>query len=140
VLLQDGQIARSEVEYQRALDSARRVRHTMVLLHAQAGVAALHRLHGRNEAAGEAATEALEIHRASGPRRFRNRIHPETDLQVAAAVCCTVLAVIAAEAGNPERAATLLKEAEGLRTESGTDVPAFQIEDVERATHLLSRA
>ena len=45
VLLHDGQLERAETMYQRALDSARRVRHTMVIFQAQAGMAALHRLH-----------------------------------------------------------------------------------------------
>ncbi len=45
VLLHDGQLERAEAVYQRALESARRVRHTMVIFQAQAGMAALHRLH-----------------------------------------------------------------------------------------------
>ena len=56
-------------------------------------MAALHRLHGRDDAAVEAATEALELYRAGGFRRFRNRIDPTADLRAAAAVCCEVLAV-----------------------------------------------
>ena len=112
VLLHDGQLERAEAVYQRALDSARRVRHTMVLFQAQAGLAALHRLHRRDDAAVEAATEALELYRADGFRRFRNRIDPTTDLQAAAAVCCEVLAAIAAERDEPERAATLLGHAD----------------------------
>jgi len=130
VLLHDGQLARSEAVYQRALDSARRVRHTMVLFQAQAGVAALHRLHRRDEDAVGAATEALELYRAGGFRRFRNRVDPETDLQAAAALCCEVLAVIAAERDEPEWAATLLGRADRLRGDSGVEVPAFQHDDV----------
>ena len=86
--------------------SARRVRHTMVIFQAQAGMAALHRLHRRDDDAVAAATEALELYRAGGFRRFRNRIDPTTDLDAAAAVCCEVLAAIAAERDEPERAAT----------------------------------
>ena len=97
------------------------------------GLAVLHRLHGRDDAAAAAATEALEIYRADGFRRFRNRIDPTTDLQAAAAVCCEVLAAIAAERDEPERAATLLGQAERLRAESGVEVPAFQHDDVVRA-------
>ena len=37
----------------------------------------------RDDAAVEAATEALELHRADDFRRFRNRIDPKTDLQAA---------------------------------------------------------
>ena len=68
VLLHDGQTDRAEAVYQRALDSARRVRHTMVIFQAQAGFAVLHRLHRRDDAAVEAASEALEVHRADGFR------------------------------------------------------------------------
>ena len=106
--------------------SARRVRHTMVIFLAQAGLAVLHRLHGRDDAAVEAATEALELYRAGGFRRFRNRIDPNADLQAAAAVCCEVLAAIAAERDEPERAATLLGQADRLRADAGVEVPAFQ--------------
>ena len=56
-------------------------------------MAALHRLHGRDDAAVEAATEALELYRAGGFRRFRNRVDPTADLPAAAAACCEVLAV-----------------------------------------------
>ena len=86
VLLHDGQLQRAETMYQRALESARRVRHTMVIFQAQAGMAALHRLHRRDDAAVDAATEALELYRAGGFRRFRNRIDPTADLRAAAAV------------------------------------------------------
>ena len=133
VLLHDGQLARAEAVYQRALDSARRVRHTMVLFQAQAGLAALHRLHQRDHAAAGAAAEALELYRADGFPRFRNRIDPKTDLQATAAVCCEVLAAISAERDEPEQAATLLGQADGLRDESGVEVPAFQHADVTRA-------
>ena len=133
VLLHDGQVARAEVAYQRSLDAARRVRHIMVLFAAQAGMAVLHRLHRRDDAAVEAATESLELYRAHGFRQFRNRIDPKTDLQTAAAVCYEVLAAIAAERDEPERAATLLGQAEHLRVDSGVEVPAFQQEDVGEA-------
>ena len=108
VLLLDGQLDRAESVYQHALDSARRVRHPTVTPLALAGVAALHRLRGRDDAAREAATEGLEIHRAGGPRRFRHRIDLDADLQIAAAVCCDVLAAIAADADDPVEAAERL--------------------------------
>lgn len=133
VLLHDGQLPRAEAVYQRALDSARRVRHTMVRFQAQGGIAALHRLHGRDDAAVDAAAEALELYRADGFPRFRNRIDPKRDLQAVAAVCCEVLAACAAERGAPEQAATLLGEASRLRDESGVEVPGFQHADVTSA-------
>ncbi len=140
VLLHDGQLARAEAAYQRALDSARRVRHAMVLFQAQAGLAALQRLRRRDEDAVGAAAEALELYRADGFGRFRNRIDPETDLQGLAAVCCEVLAAIAVEGGEPERAATLLGRADHLRHESGVEVPAFQHDDVTGAREAASTA
>ena len=129
-LLHDGQPARAEVTYQQALDMARRVRHVMVLFQTQAGLAVIHRLHRRDDDAVEAATEALDLYRTHGFRLFRNRIDQTTDLQSSAAVCYEVLAAIAVEGGESERAASLLGQADRLRTESGVQVPAFQQEDV----------
>jgi predicted ATPase/DNA-binding SARP family transcriptional activator len=126
VLLHDGQLERAEAVYRRALDSARRERHTLVVFQAQAGLAALHRIHRRDDAAVEAANEALDLYRADGFPRFRNRIDPTSDLRAAAAVCCQVLAAVAAERDEPERAATLLGEADRLQEWSGLEVPAFQ--------------
>jgi hypothetical protein len=133
VLLQDGQSARAEEVYQQAHASGRRVQHTMVIFLALAGVAALDRINGRNDAAESAATEALEIYRAGGPRRFRNRIDTAADLQIAAALCCVVLAAVVAERDDPERVATLLGQAERLRADAGAEVPSFQHDDVDRA-------
>lgn len=133
VLLQDGQLARAEAAYRRAVESARRVQHTMVLFQALAGLGALHRLHGHDDDAAEAAIEALDLYDAGGFRRFRNRIDPTTDLQATAAVGLTVLAAIAAEGDEPERAATLLDRADRLRADAGADVPAWQQGDVDRA-------
>ncbi len=138
-LLQDGQLERSEAVYGRALESARRVRHTMVLFQAQAGLAALHRIHGRSEQAAAAATEALEHHRTGGFPGFRNRIHPTWDLQVAAAVACTVLAAIHAERDEPEDAAALLAEADRLRAAADVEVPPFQQTDVAQLRRQLDR-
>jgi tetratricopeptide (TPR) repeat protein len=134
VLLQDGQTARAEAVYQQALASGRRVQHTMVVLLSLTGVAALDLMNGRNDAAEAAASEALEIYRAGGPRRFRNRVDTEGDLQIAAAVCCVVLAVVAVERDEPERAATLLAEAAHLRSEAGGEVPWFQTDHVDRVS------
>ena len=123
----------AELAYGRALDSSRRVRHVMALFHALAGLAALHWIHGRTEDASQAATEALEHYRTGGFPRFRNRIDDMSPLQVSAAVCCSVLAAIAAEAGEPERAAILLGQADQLRTDASAGVPPFQRDDEERA-------
>ncbi|MGK2947396.1 MAG: BTAD domain-containing putative transcriptional regulator [Acidimicrobiales bacterium] len=131
VLLQDGQMDRAEAVYSRALESARRVLHTMVLFQALAGLAALHRIRGRDDEAAAAATEALEHHRAGDFRRFRNRIDPTWDLQIAAAVARTVLAAICAERDEREEAAAHLDEAERLRAAAGVDIPPFQRADVE---------
>ena len=132
VLLEDGQTARAESVYQQALASGRRVQHAMVVFLSLAGVAALDRIHGRNREAVAAATEALEIFEAGGPRRFQNRVDTAADLGAAAAVCCVVLAAVAAEGGEPDRAATLLARAEQLRVEAGAEVPWFQRDDVDR--------
>jgi hypothetical protein len=128
VLLHDGQLERAESVYEGALESARRVRHTMVIFQAQAGLAALHRLNGRDDAALAAGAEALDLYRADGFRRFRNRIDPQTDLQAAAAVCSEVLAAIAAARDDPEGAARLLGRADQLRAASGVEVPAFLVD------------
>ena len=138
-LLQDGQLARAEAVYELALESARRVLHTVVLFQALAGLAALHRLHGRDPEAEAAATEALDHYRTGGFRRFRNRIDGTTDLQVSAAVCCTVLAAIAADRDEPEAAARFFGEAEQLRAAARVEVPAFQLDDVERIERHLGR-
>jgi tetratricopeptide (TPR) repeat protein len=133
VLLHDGQRERAETVFESALDSARRVRHSMVLFQAQAGLAAIHRLHGRDDAAYAAASEALELYGAGGFRRFRNRVDPTADLKAGAAVCCEVLAAMFAEGDEPERAATLLTDADRLRIESGVEIPGFLQDDVARA-------
>jgi predicted ATPase/DNA-binding SARP family transcriptional activator len=138
VLLEDGQTTRAEAVYREALASGRRVQHTMVVFLSLTGVAALDRLHGRSGDAFAAATEALEIYRAGGPRRFQNRIDTAADLQAAGAVCCGVLAAIAAEGDDRERAATLLAEAEQLRAEARAEVPWFQQGDLDRARAAIS--
>ncbi len=132
-LLHDGQLERAEAVYQHALESARQVRHTMVLFQGQAGMAAVHRLNRRDDAALEAGNEALALYRADGFRRFRNRIDPRRDLQATAALACEVLAAIAADRHQPERAAALLGRAEHFRRQSGVDAPAFQRVDTNRA-------
>ena len=127
VLLHDGQTGSAP----RRPTSGRSTRraacaHTMVVFHAQAGMAALHRLHGRDDAAVEAATEALELYRAGGFRRFRNRVDPTADLQAAAAVCCEVLAVDRRRAGRAGAGGDPARAGRRLRIDAGAepDVPA----------------
>jgi len=127
VLLHDGQLDRAEAVYRRALDSARRVRHTLVIFQAQAGLAAVHRSRGRDDEAVAAALEALALFREDDFRRFRNRIDPKADLQASAALCSEVLAAIASERDEPERAATLREQADRLREESGLGIPAVPV-------------
>ena len=129
-LLHDGQTTRAEAVFQRALDGARRVQHTMVIFQAQAGLAVLHRLQRRDDDAVDAAAEALDLYRAGGFRRFRNRIHPTRDLDAAAAACWEILAGVAAEGDEPDDAATLLGHADRLRVESGVSIPDFLHDDV----------
>ncbi len=131
-LLHEGDVARAETTFQRALDGARRLRNAPVMLLALTGMAALHRLR-RDDGATAAATEALELYRVGDPRRFRNRVDPQSELWAAAAACCVVLAAIAAESDDPERAATLLGQAARLRADANAEVPAFQRGDEELA-------
>jgi tetratricopeptide (TPR) repeat protein len=132
-LLHVGDPVRAEVAYDRALEGGRRLRLSPVLLQALAGMAIVHRLHGRSGAAREAATEALELYLAGGPRRFKNRIDMQTDVLTAAAACCTVLAALAAEAGEAERAARLLGHAERLHGDAEAVAPPFLQRDAENA-------
>jgi tetratricopeptide (TPR) repeat protein len=133
VLLQQGELERAEEVYHRALASARRVQHAVVAFGALTGLAALHRIHRRNQAADAAANEALEIYRTSGPRRFRNRVDHVSDLHTAAAVCCGVLAATAVDADQFEQAATLLGQADRLLVDAEVAIPAFQQDDLEWA-------
>jgi tetratricopeptide (TPR) repeat protein len=125
VLLHDGQWDRAEVVLRRALESARRVRHTMVVFQAQAAMAALHRLRGRDDDALAAATEALDLYEAGGFRRFRNRIDPTRDLLAAAAVSSEVLGAIQAERDEPALAGSFREQAERWRREAGVEAPPF---------------
>jgi tetratricopeptide (TPR) repeat protein len=124
-LLHEGDVARAEVVYARALDGARRLRNAPVMFLALTGIAVLHRLHDSDDAAAAAATEALEHYRAGDPRRFKNRIDTENELRVAAAACYLLLAAIAAERDEPDQATALYARAEQLRAESGAEIPAF---------------
>ena len=70
--------ARAEAVYQRALDvGPPRATHHGDVPRPQPAWPSLHRLHRRDDAAAAAATEALELYRAGGLRRFRNRIDPD---------------------------------------------------------------
>lgn len=137
-LLHEGDVARAWTTYVRALEDARRLRNGPVLLLGHAGLAVLHRRDGVGDRAYRAATHALELHLAGSPRTFRNRIDRRQDLFAAAAASCTVLAVLAAEAGDGQRAARLLGHAERIRREVGEPVPDFQVADLERARSLAA--
>jgi tetratricopeptide (TPR) repeat protein len=125
-LLQNGNPARAELVYDRALDLARRLNNTPVIFPALTGLAVLHRMHGRNGEAAAAATEALDLYLAGGPRRLSNRVDPQADVFVVAAVCCAVLGMLAAEEGDGEGAARLLGHADRLRNDAAAPVPVFQ--------------
>jgi ATP/maltotriose-dependent transcriptional regulator MalT len=138
-LLQEGNVGRAEVMIANAFDAGRRLRSAHILFLAHAGAAVLHRLHGRNDAAAAAATEALHIHEVEGPSRFRNRIDPDFEIASVLAVCCTVLGVIALESGETAEAAARLDAADRLRAEVGAPEPKFQVHDVETARAALAR-
>ncbi len=132
-LLQDGNAARAEVAYNRALEVARRLSNTPVGFLALTGLAVLHRLNGRNDAAVAAATEGLDLYLAGGPRRMANRVDARADVLTGAAVCCAVLGALAADEGRGEHAARLLGQADALRQEADAPVPRFQRDDLDRA-------
>jgi tetratricopeptide (TPR) repeat protein len=136
-LLEEGDIAGAELMIGRALEAGSRLRSSHILFLAHAGAALLHRLHGRNAAAAAAATEALRIHDTEGPSRFRNRIDPDFEIAAVLAACSTVLAVIAVESGEVDRASALLERAGRLRTDVGAPVPKFQVTDLERVRTAL---
>jgi predicted ATPase/DNA-binding SARP family transcriptional activator len=133
VLLQNGDVLRAEFKYNRALDLARRLHNTPVIFPALTGLAVLHLMHGRNREAADAATEALDLYLAGGPRRLSNRVDPQADVFVVAAVCCAVLGMLAAEEGDGKQAARLLGHADRLRNDAAAPVPVFQREDLDRA-------
>ncbi len=137
VLLQDGNVARAEIMNGRALEVGRRLRSPSVLFLALTGAALLHRHHGRNRDATDAATEALAIYWTGWPRRFGNRIDPELEIRSAAAVCCAVLGIVAAEAGDGARAAALLGHADRLRGDAGAPVTALQHDELESARDIV---
>jgi predicted ATPase/DNA-binding SARP family transcriptional activator len=137
-LLQEGEVARAEDVYLRALEQARRLSNTQVMMLSSVGLAALHRRNGRDHDAVAAATEALDLHGRIGPRRMANRISAHADMAAGAAVACVVLAVVAAEAGDAPGATVLLQRADELRARAGVVVPAFQVDDLERARSLVS--
>ncbi len=133
LLLQDGDLERAKDAFADALDSSRWLAHAPVVFLSLAGLASIDRLQGRDEAAERAATEALEIYLAGGPRRFKNRVHAEREVPAAAAACCTVLGVLAAHAGKWDRSPRLLGHADRLRRDCGAAVPTFQCPDIARA-------
>ncbi|MBV8979924.1 MAG: winged helix-turn-helix domain-containing protein [Acidimicrobiia bacterium] len=139
-LLEEGDITRAELMIERALEAGWRLRSAHILFPAHAGSALLHRLHGRNEDAVAAASEALRIHEVEGPSGFRNRIDPDFEIASVLAVCSTILAVIALESGELDRGADLLQRADTLRQDVGAPEPKFQMADLEAARRVLLSA
>jgi predicted ATPase/DNA-binding SARP family transcriptional activator len=137
-LLEEGDVSRADLMIERALDAGRRLRSPHILFLAHAGSALLHRIHGRNDEAVAAATEALRIHEVEGPSRFRNRIDPDFEIASVLAVCRTVLGVIAVESGESGTGAELLADADRLRAEVGAPEPKFQVDDLELARAALA--
>ena len=133
VQLKNGNVAQAESMNRRALDVGHRLRSGPVLFLALTGSAVLHRHHGRSSEAIATANEALGIYRMRGPRRFGNRIDPESEIAAAAAACCAVLAVVAGDVGDHVRCAQLLGHADRLRREARSPVPEFQRVDIEQA-------
>jgi predicted ATPase/DNA-binding SARP family transcriptional activator len=139
-LLHEGDIARAESIYQRALDDARRLRNGPVMFLALTGLAVLHLLRGNDTAAAASAAEALELYRGGDPRRFKNRIDTESELRAAAAASSIVLAAIAANRDEPDQAAVLLEQAERLHVEAGAEIPPFLQDDVDNARKAVAAA
>jgi predicted ATPase len=137
-LLQDGNPARADAAYDRALDLGRRLSNTPIVFLALAGRAVLHRLEGRNAAVAEAATEALELYLAGEPRRLANRVDPRADLLSGAAVCCTELGIVAVDSGQTEHAVRLFGHAERLRSDVRVPVPQFESDALDRALRTAS--
>src|SRR5207302_8504794 len=102
LLLLEGEIERAAAAYRDALELGRWLRNDSVVFLALTGTAVLDRLEGRFAAAVEAATEALGIYHASDSHVFRNRIDEHSEWQSAAATCCEVLGIIAANDNRPE--------------------------------------
>jgi len=132
-LLHEGNTARAEVVYRRALELARRLSNAPVVFLALTGLAVVHRLNRRDADARAAAVEALELYLVGGPRRLANRVDPAADVLAGAAACCTVLGCVAADAADGVRAAQLLGRADQYRRAAGAPVPTFLRADVERA-------
>jgi tetratricopeptide (TPR) repeat protein len=90
-LLQTGALERAAALYDRALDSARRMRNVHVEFLALTGLAELARRRGDLAGGAVHATRALELHDAAGPTRLTNRVLPATETDTAVAVCQAVL-------------------------------------------------
>jgi predicted ATPase/DNA-binding SARP family transcriptional activator len=137
-LLHRGDVSRAEEVYRRALDVARPLGNRPVMALSLAGLAAIHHLHGQDREAATAATEALRLHDQIGPRRMANRTSGHAEEAAGAAVSRTVLASIAAAAGDPAVAVEELARADDLRRAASAPVPPFQHDDVERIRALTT--
>ena len=137
-LLHVDDVAGSDAAYRRALALARRLGHRPATFLALTGLAVVHRLHGHDQEAADAAVEALDVHVAGSPRRLANRVDPTADVLTAAAACCAVLGCVAADRDRAEQAAALLGHAARLRTDAGVAMPAFLADDVARTVDVIT--
>jgi hypothetical protein len=131
--LLQGQRERAQAAYRDALELGRWLRNESVVFLALTGTAALRRLEGQLASATASATEALGIYHASDSHVFRNRIDENSEWRAAAATCCEVLGIIAADDNKQGEAAKLLGHADRLRREVGVPVPPFHCDDVMHA-------
>ena len=136
-LLHDGDLARAEATYERALEDGPPAAATrLVLFLALTGMAVAAPAPRRDDRRGrgrDRGARALPGRRAPPvPEPHR----PRRPCSTAAAACCAVLAVVAAEAATADEAARLLGHAERLRDDAGAPVPPFQQDDIERARAL----
>ena len=140
VLLQLGDADGAEQRYEQAIDIARWLRNRPVTMACLTGLALLHLRSGRPSQAVAMATEALELHLAGSPLRFENRIDPSVHVKVAAAACCTLIAQVAADSGEPERAARMLGHAAHYRNLAGGRLLPLQADDRARAERVARAA
>ena len=140
VLLQLGDHAQARDRYDEALHAARWLGHRPVLMVSLAGAAVLLHEEGRVDEAAASAREALEVHLAGIPLRFENRIEASAHLHPAVVSCCAVLALLAAEAGDPTRAARLLGHAGRHRALNPGPLPPLVTELLASAEDLARAA
>ena len=138
--LQAGDRSRAASAFERTLREAQRLQNDRAEFLARAGIAVLRQLDGERQEAAATALQAIEVHATSGPARLTNRASPRTETAQALAVCCSVVAIDAADRDDAALAARMLGHAHGLRVEHDVPVPAFQVDDLERARVSASTA